>query len=315
MALRTATTRCRGNWCCTSDRRRCRCRCGRSGPAPPGCGWRAPLPLRVGDRALLRDPGRHRVSARADVLDIRPPDLHRRGAAGQRALALGELAGATPTRRAEILLRRRRFLTSADFRLAGLPVAGELVGSDLRADPAAWRAARERAPSVVTEWVAGHPLAPGMPVDVLRQALDLPTTALAERAAGLPIVDGCVQPPGGSTLPSRLHDALDVLAKDLADAPFNAPTADRLAELGLGSRELAAAVRAGRLVKLADGVVLLPDAPARAVAVLATLPAPFTVSQARAALGTSRRIAVPLLEMLDRDGVTESSPDGTRRLT
>jgi selenocysteine-specific elongation factor len=51
------------------------------------------------------------------------------------------------------------------------------------------------------------------------------------------------------------------------------------------------------------------------VAVLTTLPAPFTVSQARAALGTSRRVAVPLLEMLDRDGVTESSPDGTRRLT
>jgi selenocysteine-specific elongation factor len=267
-----------------------------------------PLPLRVGDRALLRDPGRHRVTARADVLDIQPPELHRRGAAAQRALALAELTKATQTERAEILLRQNRFLTSADFRTAGLPVVGEPVG-DLRADPAAWRAAQEKAPSVVTEWLAAHPLAPGMPVNALRQALDLPVIP------DLPIVDGYVQPPGGSTLPPRLRDALDVLTKELAETPFAAPTADRLAELGLGSRELAAAVRAGRLLKLADGVVLLPEARARAVEVLATLPAPFTVSQARAALDTSRRVAVPLLELLDRDGVTESSSEGTRRLT
>ena len=64
----------------------------------------------------------------------------------------------------------------------------------------------------------------------------------------------------------------------------------------------AAAAAAGRLLRLRAGeieVVLLPDGPARAMRVLAGLPAPFTLSQARQALGTTRRVAVPLLEHLD----------------
>ncbi|WP_245159142.1 selenocysteine-specific translation elongation factor, partial [Blastococcus sp. TF02A_35] len=42
-----------------------------------------PLPLRVGDRLLLRDPGARRVLG-ADVRDVDPPELRRRGAARQR---------------------------------------------------------------------------------------------------------------------------------------------------------------------------------------------------------------------------------------
>jgi selenocysteine-specific elongation factor len=47
---------------------------------------------------------------------------------------------------------------------------------------------------------------------------------------------------------------------------------------------------------------------------LASIPQPFTVSQARQAWGTSRRVAVPLMEWLDTWGVTERLPDNTRRL-
>jgi selenocysteine-specific elongation factor len=46
--------------------------------------------------------------------------------------------------------------------------------------------------------------------------------------------------------------------------------------------------------------------------VLAELPSPFTVSEARRALDTTRRVAVPLLEELDRTGRTRQLPD-TRR--
>jgi selenocysteine-specific elongation factor len=48
--------------------------------------------------------------------------------------------------------------------------------------------------------------------------------------------------------------------------------------------------------------------------VLADLPEPFTLSEARRALGTTRRVAVPLLELLDRRGITARLPDDTRRL-
>jgi selenocysteine-specific elongation factor len=64
---------------------------------------------------------------------------------------------------------------------------------------------------------------------------------------------------------------------------------------------------------VADGIVLLPGADARAVELLARLPQPFTVSQARQALNTSRRVAVPLLEHLDRKGLTERMDEVHRR--
>jgi len=100
----------------------------------------------------------------------------------------------------------------------------------------------------------------------------------------------------------------------LAAEPFHAPEADQLTDLKLGTRELAAAVRAGRLTRIADGVVLGPDACGQAAGILATLPQPFTVSEARRALGTTRRVAVPLLEHLDARRITRRADDGTRTL-
>jgi len=60
------------------------------------------------------------------------------------------------------------------------------------------------------------------------------------------------------------------------------------------------------------GVVLLPDAPERAATALAGLRQPFAVSEARTALGSSRRVTVPLLELLDRRGRTRRGPDDRR---
>ena len=60
------------------------------------------------------------------------------------------------------------------------------------------------------------------------------------------------------------------------------------------------------------GIVLLPDGPTRAVAQLAALPQPFTASEARQALGTTRRVAIPLLEHLDARGATRRVDDSRR---
>ena len=98
----------------------------------------------------------------------------------------------------------------------------------------------------------------------------------------------------------------------LAAEPFRAPEADELKDLNLGPKELAAAVRTGRLTRIADGVVLGPDALDRAADVLKALPQPFTVAEAKRALGTTRRVAVPLLEQLDARRITRQADDGTR---
>ncbi|MYW19946.1 selenocysteine-specific translation elongation factor, partial [Streptomyces sp. SID2955] len=103
------------------------------------------------------------------------------------------------------------------------------------------------------------------------------------------------------------------LRRDLARAPFRAPEAGRLAELGLDRKALAAAASAGALLRIADQIVLLPGADTEATAVLRALPGPFTPSEARRALDTTRRVAVPLLEFLDARGLTERVDDQRRR--
>ena len=101
---------------------------------------------------------------------------------------------------------------------------------------------------------------------------------------------------------------------DLADAPFMAPEAGRLRELGLDGRAIGAAARAGLLLRVTEQVVLAPGAAAEAARVLAGLPQPFTAAEARQALGTTRRVAIPLLEYLDRAGITQRLPDDRRRV-
>ncbi|WP_326837465.1 selenocysteine-specific translation elongation factor [Amycolatopsis rhabdoformis] len=267
-----------------------------------------PLPLRVGDRGLLRDPGEHRIPAGFDVLDVRPPALARRGAARARGVEL-----ATPEPGWDHL-RRAGFVRHEDFRALGLPEVGERLG-DWHADPAHLARLREDVPAVVAEWSGEHPIAAGMPVDVLRRRLGLPAADLvpAVLTGDLVTADGLVRRPGAG-LAAGVAEALSVLEAGFAEHPFRAPEADDLRELGLGNRELAAAVRLGRLSAVADGVVLGPDAPRRAVEILATLGKPFTVSEARRALDSTRRVTVPLLEHLDAAGLTVRQDDSTRRV-
>jgi selenocysteine-specific elongation factor len=176
----------------------------------------------------------------------------------------------------------------------------------------------------ITAHDAADPLDPGLPLGAARRALELPDTKLIETlitippAAGqLTLRDGRVRraesdEPG---LPGALREALDAVRAELANNPFAAPEAGRLAELGLGTRQLATLVRAGELTRIAEGIYLLPDAEQAAVEVLSGLGEPeFTLSTARQALGTSRRVAVPLLEWLARRGYTRRTPDGNHRL-
>ncbi len=260
------------------------------------------LPLRVSDIGLLRDPGEHRIAAGIEVLDVRPPGLLRRGAARDRAAEL-----ATGRARPPDCAR------AAELRAMGLPLSGLRVG-DWVVDPQWWAARRDFATAAVRRWADEHDIAAGMPLEALRQRAGLPAAELVAPlldGTGLQVADGLVRAPGAG-LPPRVAKAVRAIEEWLAAEPFRAPEADELADLKLGPRELAAAVRAGRLTRVADGVVLGPDAFDRAAGILAQLRQPFTVSEARRALGTTRRVAVPLLEQLDARRVTRRGGDGTR---
>jgi selenocysteine-specific elongation factor len=261
-----------------------------------------PLPLRVGDIGLLRDPGEHRIAAGVEVLDVRPPPLRRRGAARVRA---DELA----TGRA----RPPECARADELRAMGFQASGQRVGEWV-VDHQWWADRRQQMMTAVQRWAAQHDIAAGMPLETLRQQVGLPAIELVPAlldGTGLEVADGLVRQPDNG-LPPRVDKAVRTLEEWLAAAPFRAPEADELKELKLGTQELAAAVRVGRLTKIADGVVLGGDAVDRATEILKALPQPFSVSEAKRALSTTRRVAVPLMEQLDARRITRRADDGTR---
>ena len=297
---------------------------------------RHPVPLRIGDRAVLRDPGRRRVAAGLHVLDVAPPALVRRGAAARRAAELSGVVG--PDAAGE--LRRRGVVRRADLVAMGVPA--EQVNA-LRApgaggyllDPELATALGTRLAAAVAAHDAADPVDPGLPLEAARRALDLPDGRLVEvvlrhgaggapavarpapargrrrrspcATAGLPPsrVPGCPRPC------ARLSTSCAPTCRCAPSTPPRPPGSPRSA-WGPGSS--ASLVRNGELLRVADGVVLLPGADDRAVEVLATLGPEFTLSAARQALGTTRRVAVPLLELLARTGRTERTADGGHRL-
>ena len=314
---------------------------------------RDPLPMHAGDRILLRDPGAARARttapaigqlAAADrlpgaaapagksgaaersswptvvggiVLDVAPPPLVRRGAA---AAAARELAGWPDQPTAAQLLRRHGLLRASSLLAMGISEHPEPVTGEWLADPGHRARLMSRLGEVVAAHAARGPLAPGMPVDAARAALQLPARRLVEALVRPPlrIKDGVIgvaaQDRGAAALPEAIEAAVRVLRADLAASPFLAPDAGRLRRLGLDVRAIAAAERAGLLIRISNQIVLAPGADAKAAGILAVLPQPFTAAQARQALNTTRRIAIPLLEYLDRRGVTQRLPDDRRQV-
>jgi selenocysteine-specific elongation factor len=201
-----------------------------------------PLPLRIGDRALLRDPGPRRIPAGVTVL-------------AQRATRLA---------------------------------------------------------AAVAAYAAANPLEPGMPLETARQVSGMPNARLVNRllgTGGLTVSEGRVRLAGPTTgLPDAVRSAIAELRAELARRPLAVPEAHRLAELGLGTTQLAA-VRAGELLKIADGIYLAPGAEHDAIAQLHGLPSPFTLSQARQVLDTTRRVAVPIM---NGNGTVPAEVDGNR---
>ncbi|QQR99675.1 MAG: selenocysteine-specific translation elongation factor [Austwickia sp.] len=283
-----------------------------------------PLPLTVGDRALLRDPGAGSgpdVAAEAItgllVVDADPPELRRRGAGARR----GATVAAAPARLDLVAeVARRGHLAVADAVGLGLPDAPEPPEgvrrvADRYVATGTWATWVDALRTAVAARAASHPLDPRLTFEAARAAVGLPDLRLVPevaRAAGLDSAGGRVALPDQGTDLGPAEAGLRRIEDRLTATPFVAPEAAELAEAGLGPRELAAAARVGRLLRLPGDVVLRPVAPAQAMRVLAGVPQPFTLSEARVALGTTRRVAVPLLEHLDARGWTRRV-DGQRR--
>lgn len=275
----------------------------------------SPVAVSYGDRVLLRDPGSRRVLG-ADVLDPLPrPLARRRGASAGRGAELAAMA-AGPDPDGE--LRRRGIESAAVFATLGLgrpspqPLDGWLL------DPTTREELSERLTTLATDHRRRHPLDAGLTASAAARSLGLPDPRLLGALLRPPwqLVAGRVasteQRP--DALPEEVEARVNELRERLQGNPFDAPTPTELGELGLTPAMLAAAVRAGLLIAVGDGVFLTREAPGIATSRLEKLEQPFTTGQARTALQTSRRVALALLQWLDAAGMTRRLPDDRRLL-
>jgi selenocysteine-specific elongation factor len=260
------------------------------------------LPLHYGDRLLLREPS-SRLVVGATVADLAPVELRRRGQPAAIAADLRVPASASE----EV---RRRGVVEVDW----------LAAAGLSEDPAAVRAGEWWVDQ--HRWVEwqdallaltnGEDLVDGLAVDAVRDRLGVPDSRLVSRLvatqSALLIENGLVRRREAEVDLSPIAELLARLDRD----PLAAPNGDEVRALDRGA--LARGVRAGRLLQIAPGLYVGPEAPDRAVERLAELSQPFPVSAATQALGSSRRIVVPLLEHLDAARRTRRLADGTRVL-
>ena len=274
-----------------------------------------PLPLEPGDRGILRNAGMGRLEGGIEILDVAPPQLRRRGAAARRG---EELAGTTGLPDVVQLVARRGAIRTSELARMGVEV---VVSAELRREgdwlvsQRQWRAWTAGLTEALRRNDRQHPLQPGMTVEAARHAVDIPDGGLViavAATAGLEVSAGRIRRPGSRPSLGPAEAGVAELEKRLAYNAFAAPERPDLTQLKLGRAELAAAERVGRILRLSDDVVLLPSAPGVALELLRQLPQPFTTSAARAAMGTTRRVAIPLLEHLDRLGWTRAVQPGQR---
>jgi selenocysteine-specific elongation factor len=236
-----------------------------------------PLPLRPGDRYVLRESGRDETVGGGEILDVAP---------------VLPASRARPSRSVNRVVAERGWVDVEELeRLTG-----------------------ERRPPAVGRWVVSE-TAREAGAEGLRRAvadagplgLDLATLDERQRAL-LPLLDDVAVAEGRA----RARGAADPLAGHPFLAALEAGGFAPPDPEGVDRAELRELVRRGMVVER-DGAYFAPSAVAAAASRIAELlaghPEGITVAQARDALGTTRKHALPLLALLDADGVTRRRGD------
>jgi selenocysteine-specific elongation factor len=236
------------------------------------------LPLVLGDRFVLREDGRGETLGGGEILDVAP---------------VLPAARARPSRDVDAMVAER----------------GWVEVDDLEATTG------QRRPATVGRWVVA-PDALAAAVASIRDAVDaagplgLDVASLGDRErAALATMDDLVVELGRARPRAAPADPLadHPYAAALEASVFTPPQ-----PLGVDRAELRELVRRGRVVER-DGIWFAAAAIERArqvvVALLSEHPDGFTASQAREALGTSRKYALPLLGLLDANGLTRRDGD------
>ena len=307
-----------------------------------------PLATLVGDRLVIRDWSQRLTLGGGTVLDPCPPGA----AAATRQAAYLRLAvgddgrpgfalrnGSERARGALQVLAERdglvtlgevdRLLPEATQELQeaarALVAEGILVGGeDGLVEAGRLAGLTGDARETLASWVADHPergAAPGSLLASLVAALPQPASlvALIERQLrrdGYQIEGGQIRPPGTTAaLPEPLRPLLREMRAALTATPLTPPSRKQLTASTDQARVLEYLVASGEALLLGADVVVTEAAFAVArerIVEHLSQHGEATASELRVALDTNRRVIIPLLEHLDREGITVRHGDRRR---
>ncbi|NIS31553.1 MAG: hypothetical protein GWN73_15060 [Actinobacteria bacterium] len=279
-------------------------------PAPALMTIETPVPLRMGDRFVVREVGRRVVVAGGAVLDPHPPS----GTPDPVAAAILEhaMAGtADEGARALLDVRGLTSVTALDVDTGGGKVVGGVIAGDVVMTPDRAATIRRRLVELTADYHAAHPMRPGIPAATLASGASVAPEVLDALAAapdsGLIVEGAVVRLAEFAVAWTGAHEAAWKEAKRRLAA--DALAVPRLSTLGLDPEHQHARIRAGELIVVGEDVAYLPEQIQEILSRLAGLSDGFTVGRFRDELGITRRHAVPLLEWLDAQGWTSRRGD------
>jgi selenocysteine-specific elongation factor len=295
----------------------------------------APMLVFVGDRLILRDGSERQTIAGGVVFNVDSTNFRssqERGLLASRAVAPNDLALAVWTEIARTgLFDPSRLLDRSSFSAAQIASAlqclsdhGEIfLGENVGAKMLVWRELRDSAAEIVDAAHKAHPERRGLELNGLRAELNsLPKEVFDALIADLCRVEFVR---AGSTISKRVHraalppelkPAADKIRDALAAKPFDPPDRKVVAKDHHLQQALRFLIEQGEIVEINAEIILLRESVDQIQATVSdfiSANGPSTASQLREKIGTSRRIVIPLLEYLDRVGVTQRVGD-LRRL-
>jgi selenocysteine-specific elongation factor len=289
----------------------------------------------AGDRFIVRDWAEQTTLAGGIILDA---DADRKGFRTEAQRIFLEQRAQSPNDTAtfavsqlardgvasrQLLLLKSRFgdaeISEAVSRLAAERKA-EIRGG-LVADAAWWQALRQSAMDAIDTAHRSHPEHAGLPLSELRALMVARLTsadvfdALKEdlcrngfSQVGVTIGRTAHRP----ALPPQLQAAGGKVRALLSAKPLEPPSRKELAPDALSQQALRFLLQTGEAIELGEGVVLSADGFGQAMESVKNFlqtHGPATAGELRQALGTNRRIVIPLLERLDSVGLTRREGD------
>jgi selenocysteine-specific elongation factor len=283
----------------------------------------SPIFAFIGDRFVVRDSSERHTIAGGIVLD---PDGDKESLASSVALDnVDSLVRATLARHGfahrDSLLSKSRFSANEiSEALENLEKNGRIVVCQhVAADCEFWRNLRAQAIGLIDAAHKESPERVGTDLNELRAAVhiqepEMLESLVADLCEGDFVRKGSVvaRTSHRPTLPVHVQPAEKRIREALTGQPFDPPSRKAIESDPQARQVVRFLIENGDVTELALDVLLLHESFERMksqVAEFISKNGPATVSELRQALGSSRRVMLPLLERLDREGVTARAGD------